>query len=71
MPMNDILQIESSAAVGGCPWGIGTEVSNDMTPMQMMEKAGVDWTVEKVPTYAAKEGVDLIPTGMENAGAFF
>lgn len=65
MPMNDILQIETSAAVGGCPWGIGTEVSNDMTPMQMMEKAGVDWTVEKVPTYAAKEGVDLIPTGME------
>ena len=36
--MNDILQIESSAAVGGCPWGIGTEVSNDMTLMQMMEK---------------------------------
>ena len=63
--MNNVLQIETSAAVGGCPWGIGTEVSSDMTPIQMMEKAGVNWEVEKVPTYAAKEGVDLIPTGME------
>ena len=63
--LNNVLQIETSAAVGGCPWGIGTEVSSDMTPMQMMEKAGVNWTVDKVPTYAAKEGVDLIPTGME------
>ena len=63
--MQDILQIETSATVGNCPWGIGTNVSNDLTPVQMMEKAGVNWEVEKVPTYAAKEGVDLIPTGME------
>ena len=68
MPMNDILQIETAAAAGGCPWG-GTEVSNDMTPMQMMEKTGVDWT-EKVPTTLKRGTVDLIPR-VEHAGAFF
>lgn len=62
--MNNVLQIETSAIVGGCPWGIGTEVSNDLTPTQMMEKAGVDWTVEKVPTFAHHNG-QHIPTGKE------
>lgn len=62
--MNEVLQIETSASVGGCPWGIGTEVSNDLTPRQMMEKAGVDWTVEKVPTFAHHNG-NQIPTGKE------
>lgn len=62
--MNDILQIETQAVAGGCPWGIGTEVSNDLTPRQMMEKAGLDWTVEKVPTYAKYNDIE-VPTGME------
>ena len=65
MSMNDVLQIETSATVGKCPWGIGTQVSNDLSPQQMMEKSGTNWTVEKCPTFAAKEGVDLIPTGKE------
>lgn len=62
--MNNILQIETQAVAGGCPWGIGTEVSNDLTPRQMMEKAGLDWTVEKVPTYAKYNDIE-VPTGME------
>ena len=54
------------AYAGEVPWhGLGTAVSNDLTPNQIMVKAGLDWTVDKVPTYAAKEGVDLIPTGQE------
>lgn len=61
---NSVLQIETSASVGGCPWGIGATVSNDLTPRQMMEKAGLDWTVEKVPTYAHYNN-QAVPTGME------
>ena len=30
------------------PWhGLGVKVIDDLTPEQMMQKAGVDWTVEK------------------------
>jgi phage/plasmid-like protein (TIGR03299 family) len=61
---NPILQIETSATVGKCPWGIGTEVSNDLTPIQMMQKAGVDWTVEKIPSFVHHNG-EQIATGME------
>lgn len=61
---NNVLQIETSAVVGGCPWGIGTEVSNDLSPRQIMEKAGLDWRVDKVPTFADYNG-NKIPTGME------
>ncbi len=36
------------AYAGELPWhGLGTEVSNDLTPIQMMQKAGVDWEVEQ------------------------
>ena len=36
------------AYVGDVPWhGLGVEVRNDMTPEQMMQKAGLDWEVEK------------------------
>lgn len=32
----------------GTPWhGLGVAVSNDLTPRQMMDKAGLDWNVEK------------------------
>ena len=53
MSMNDILQIETMAYAGSSPWGeIGTQVSNDLSPQQMMQKAGLDWSVSKIPTYA-------------------
>lgn len=36
------------ANVGEKPWHrLGVQVSNDLTPAQMMEKAGLNWTVEK------------------------
>ena len=35
------------------PWhGLGKKVSNDLTPEQMLEEAGLNWEVEKVPTFA-------------------
>lgn len=44
------------AYAGDVPWHhLGKKVSNDLTPMQMMQAAGLDWTVEKVPAY-----IDLI-----------
>ena len=42
------------AYAGDKPWhGLGVEVRNDMTPFQMMEKAGLDWSVEKEEVFTA------------------
>ena len=36
------------AYVGETPWhGLGVEVPGDLAPIQMMDKAGLNWTVEK------------------------
>ena len=36
------------AYAGEVPWhGLGVKVSNDLTPVQMMDKAGLDWAVSK------------------------
>ncbi len=65
MSMNDILQIETMAYAGQSPWGdIGTQVSNDLSPQQIMEKADLNWSVDKVKTYADYQG-EKIPTGLE------
>ena len=41
------------AYAGETPWhGLGTKVPNDLTPAQMLEAAGLDWTVTKFPAYA-------------------
>lgn len=49
----------------GLPWhGLGTPVSDDMTPRQMMEVAGLDWDVQKVPTFIDLKG-QKIETGQE------
>jgi len=40
--------VETMAYAGEVPWhGLGVPVSNDLTPRQMMDKAGLDWTVDK------------------------
>ena len=40
------------AYAGEVPWhGLGVPVSNDLTPAQMMEKAGLDWTVDEVDCF--------------------
>ena len=56
-------EVETMAYAGEVPWhGLGVPVSNDLTPTMMMEKAGLDWRVEEVPTYADWNG-EKIPTG--------
>ena len=40
--------VAQMAYAGEVPWhGLGTAVSNDLTPQQIQEKAGLDWTVDK------------------------
>jgi phage/plasmid-like protein (TIGR03299 family) len=42
---------------GAVPWhGLGIKVPADLTPTQMLEAAGLDWTVEKVTAYASIGG---------------
>ena len=49
-------EVESMAYAGEVPWhGLGVQVIDDLTPEQMMEKAGIAWTVKKRPlTYSNK-----------------
>ena len=57
--------VETMAYAGEVPWhGLGVSVSNDLTPNQMMKKAGLDWTVEQVDSYVTV-GDKKIPTGMK------
>lgn len=49
----------------GLPWhGLGTPVSDDMTPLEMMQAAGLDWEVEKVDTFYRYKG-DNHATGQQ------
>lgn len=51
------------AYAGDVPWhGLGTKVPSDLTPAQMLETAGLDWTVSKVPAFAHVGGQD-VPVG--------
>jgi phage/plasmid-like protein (TIGR03299 family) len=41
------------AYAGDTPWhGLGVKVPADLTPTQMLEAAGLDWTVSKAPAFA-------------------
>lgn len=61
-------EVETMAYAGELPWhGLGAKVSNDLTPVQMMQKAGVDWEVEQQPLVTAngvavKDKVALVRT---------
>lgn len=58
--------VAQMAYAGDKPWhGLGVEVSNDLTPEQMMKKAGLDWTVEKVDSFIEIDG-NRIPTGQQS-----
>jgi len=40
------------AYAGETPWhGLGVKVPNDLTPIQMLEAAQLDWSVSKIPAY--------------------
>ena len=57
--------VETMAYAGEVPWhGLGVPVSNDLTPNQMMKKAGLDWTDEQIDSYVTV-GDKKIPTGMK------
>ena len=58
--------VETMAYAGETPWhGLGVPVSNDLTPHQMMEKAGVDWEVHEVESFIEFDGKKL-PTGQKS-----
>ena len=49
--------VETMAYAGETPWhGLGVKVPNDLSPAQMLEKAGLNWTVQKVPAFADIDG---------------
>lgn len=54
-------EVETMAYAGETPWhGLGVPVHNDLTPAQMLDKAGLDWTVQKYPTYCEVNGKKVI-----------
>ena len=58
-------QVETMAYAGELPWhGLGVPVSNDLTPVQMMEKAGVDWSVQECESFVDFNG-ERISTGQK------
>ena len=59
-------QVETMAYAGELPWhGLGVKVSNDLTPAQMMEKAGLDWDVVECESFVEFSG-KKIPTGQKS-----
>jgi phage/plasmid-like protein (TIGR03299 family) len=49
--------VETMAYAGETPWhGLGVHVPSDLSPAQMLEKAGLDWTVQKIPAFADIDG---------------
>lgn len=58
--------METMAYAGETPWhGLGEAVSNDLTPSQMMKKAGCDWTVHEVESFVEFDD-RKIPTGQKS-----
>lgn len=50
----------------GKPWhGLGTPVGDDMTPVEMMKAAGLDWTVSKIDSFIEFNG-QKIATGEQS-----
>ena len=58
--------METMAYAGETPWhGLGEAVSNDLTPSQMMKKAGCDWDVHEVESFVEFDS-RKIPTGLKS-----
>jgi len=59
-------QVETMAYAGQVPWhGLGVKVSNDLTPAQMLEKAGLNWNVREVESFVEFDGKRM-PTGQKS-----
>jgi phage/plasmid-like protein (TIGR03299 family) len=49
------------AYAGDVPWhGLGVKVPSDLTPEQMLEAAGLNWTVKKIEAFAYDEENDIV-----------
>ena len=58
-------EVETMAYAGALPWhGLGVPVSNDLTPAQMQQKAGLNWEVEKVDAFVNISG-EQVKTGQQ------
>ena len=55
--------VETMAYAGEVPWhGLGVPVIDDLTPVQMMDKAGLNWKVEKQPMFFRHNGdLEAVP----------
>ena len=67
-----VAAVETMAYAGEVPWhGLGVEVPADLTPAQMLEKAGLDWTVSKKPLVyeieKADKSIGLVKAGKKMA----
>ena len=61
-----VAAVETMAYAGEVPWhGLGVPVSNDLTPTQMMKKAGLDWRVVEAESFVEYDG-KRIPTGQKS-----
>ena len=59
-------EIETMAYAGQVPWhGLGVPVSNDLTPVQMMDKAELNWKVREVESFIEFDGKRM-PTGQKS-----
>ena len=48
------------AYVGDVPWhGLGVRVPADLTPEQMLEAAGLNWSVRKIPAHVEINGSQI------------
>lgn len=53
--------VAQMAYVGDVPWhGLGTRVPSDLTPVQILDAAGLNWTVRKVEALAYDEQTDKV-----------
>ncbi len=58
--------VETMAWTGETPWhGLGTEVSNDLTSLEMLKAAGLDWEVRKVKATAEVNGKKITARGSD------
>ena len=59
--------VETMAYAGAVPWhGLGVPVSNDLTPAQMQQKAGLDWRVREYESFIELDFGKKVPTGLKS-----
>ena len=60
-----VAAVETMAYAGEVPWhGLGTKVPHDLSTDEMLKQSGLNWSVEKLPTYVNA------PSGQEKTGSF-